>query len=52
MKVVTDDFTKTVVETNASMKIQVEGMNMISQDATKLALEAKQLSRIGKGFYF
>lgn len=50
MKAITDDFTKTVVETNASMEIQVEGMNMIAQDATKLSSEAKHLSRIVKRF--
>ncbi|AJO24285.1 hypothetical protein AB434_1839 [Heyndrickxia coagulans] len=50
IKTITEDFTKTVAETNASMEIQVEGVNSIAQNATQLASEAKHLNRIVKRF--
>lgn len=49
---IADDFTNMVATTNESVDIQVEGINSLAQNASKLAEEAKHLSRIINRFHY
>lgn len=49
---IAEDFTNMVVATNESVDIQVEGINALAQNATKLAEEAIHLSRIINRFHY
>ncbi|NLY80799.1 MAG: methyl-accepting chemotaxis protein [Lysinibacillus sp.] len=49
---IAEDFTNMVAATNESVDIQVEGINSLAQNASKLAEEAKHLSRIINRFHY
>lgn len=49
---IADDFTNMVAVTNESVDIQLESINSLVQDASKLAAEANHLSRIVKRFHY
>lgn len=49
---IADDFTNMVAATNESVDIQLESINSLVQDASKLSAEANHLGRIVKRFHY
>lgn len=52
IRLIADDFTNMVAATNENVDSQLESINSLAQDASKLTVEANNLSRIVKRFHY